>query len=686
MKRFLILLLIAVLAVQGTGMAQSSAGKTKTSAKSKVDGAIQKVLESATGAQNSSIQTARALGVPFDGNSVTVTVVFNSGRGSTGAVTSAVAQTFGSSSVISSRSKTFVRLKLPVSLLPLLDTLLQLVPDIAYIRPPLAPQTLAVSEGVSLIGADQLHASGTFGQGVKVAVIDLGFAGLSTARARGELPGNVITRDFTGSGLEFGTNHGTAVAEIAHDVAPNAQLYLMKIGDEIDLENAVNEAIAQGVDVINHSVGWFNTSYYDGTGVIASIAQTAASAGILWVNSAGNYAQRHYKGSFRDGNGNGFAEFSGSDESIDLQANAGETIHLYLTWRDWPFTSQDYDLVLFNAQGTQVAISDKTQSGAQEPTETLRYFVPTSGAYRVQVQLFSGSSPKELTLFSLFHDIQHSVAQSSIVTPADVSSVLSVAAIPKENWSTGPQGGYSSQGPTNDGRPKPDITGPDNVTTSTFGLFEGTSAAAPHVAGAAALLLSQNANLTASQLSAQLRSTATPVGSSLATGSGRVALSPPVTTRPDLTILLTDFSPRTPMIGDLIQHSITVQNQGNAAAGSFAVRLQDGAGSDQRTVPSLAAGVSTMVSFSRTLGVSQDTVTVTVDSANQVTESNESNNTAQYQITGQTPPPATLPDLVVESMTANPQSPTVGSAFQLITVVRNQGSAAAGPFRVELQT
>ena len=50
---------------------------------------------------------------------------------------------------------------------------------------------------------------------------------------------------------------------------------------------------------------------------------------------------------------------------------------------------------------------------------------------------------------------------------------------------------FSSRGPTDDGRSKPDLVAASSVSTSSYGraAFEGTSAAAPHVSGVAALIL-----------------------------------------------------------------------------------------------------------------------------------------------------------------------------------------------------
>ncbi|MBC7344954.1 MAG: hypothetical protein H5U03_05990, partial [Clostridia bacterium] len=164
------------------------------------------------------------------------------------------------------------------------------VPGVAFVRRPYKPHALTVSEGVSLTGADAFHSAGYYGQGAKVAVIDPGFQGLTAALSAGELANVVYTHDYTGTGLETGTEHGTAVAEIFYDMAPQASFYLFKIGNEVHLQNAVTYCVNNGIHIVNHSVSWFNTNFYDGTGVIAETAAYARDQGILWVNAAGNFA------------------------------------------------------------------------------------------------------------------------------------------------------------------------------------------------------------------------------------------------------------------------------------------------------------------------------------------------------------------------------------------------------------
>ena len=410
-------------------------------------------------------------------------------------------------------SRHLLRASVPVSNL---DKIADKVAGISYIRLPLTPLPAEVrSEGVELINALAYHNSGYLGQNTKVAIIDLGFERLAAAQADGDIPYTIISKDFTGEGLSTGTTHGTDMTEIVHDVAPEAQLYLIKIADEVDLENAKDYCVSEGVDIINHSWGWFNTNFTDGTGLVCSIADDARSSGILWVNAAGNWAEKHYQGLFADSDNNNWHNFTPGDQTNIIQTSSGDDIYIYLTWDDWPTTSQDYDLYLFVLFGSDlVPIADSTnrQTGTQPPIESIVIPNAWSNTYYVAIRRESGTEDKELKIFSFSHSLQYQTVAHSLSAPADAKGVVAVAAIDQANWYTGPQEDYTSQGPTTDGRTKPDISGPTNISTFTSGRQGGTSAATPHVAGAASLLLSRYPDWTSGQLQSILESWAVDMG------------------------------------------------------------------------------------------------------------------------------------------------------------------------------
>ena len=114
------------------------------------------------------------------------------------------------------------------------------LPSVAFVRRPHRPhEQQTLSQGVALIRALENHATGAKGQGVKVAIIDGGFKGAD--KLPEDMPVRRWFRDYTYTGIYAGTDtHGTACAEIIHDVAPEAELYLYKVADIVDLENALS--------------------------------------------------------------------------------------------------------------------------------------------------------------------------------------------------------------------------------------------------------------------------------------------------------------------------------------------------------------------------------------------------------------------------------------------------------------
>src|SRR4030065_551869 len=94
--------------------------------------------------------------------------------------------------------------------------LLNALPSDVLARLPYPHQAVAVTgQGVAITGAADMQTLGNNGAGVKIGVIDLGFASLSTSQASGDLPPpgpNLSITDYTGTGTG-GTNPGTTVAE-----------------------------------------------------------------------------------------------------------------------------------------------------------------------------------------------------------------------------------------------------------------------------------------------------------------------------------------------------------------------------------------------------------------------------------------------------------------------------------------
>jgi hypothetical protein len=415
-------------------------------------------------------------------------------------------------------------------------------PGVNWVRPPLPHFEDAVvpDEGVASTNADNWQASGHDGTGVKIAVIDDGFTGLADAQASGDLPASVTSVDDCSGAFDTGGDHGTAVAEIVYKMAPGAQLYLICIGTEVQLAAAEAYVKATGIQIVNHSLTWFNTSRGDGTGAAGTPDATvkdANSHGILWVNAAGNYAEDHWSGTFKN-NGYNYNLFATGDIGNAFYLDTGETVCAALKWDNWPATKQDYDLLLAESSDDNlVDVSANTQTGTQPPTEALCY--TNDDVYQeffFAIGKYKATTAPRFDLFVYGPPIQYETPAGSVSEPASAPSAFAVGAA---CWSGTTIEPYSSQGPTISGVVKPDITGPDQTSSSVFGDytscsdlngFAGTSASAPHVAGAAADVKSANPTFTNAQLESYLQTHAIDKGAAgkdSIYGSGLLSLPAP---------------------------------------------------------------------------------------------------------------------------------------------------------------
>jgi subtilisin family serine protease len=420
--------------------------------------------------------------------------------------------------------------------------------NVGFVRLPYRRVPLVTGQGVALINADDWHAAGFTGSGVKVAILDLGFAGYAGLLGS-ELPASVITHSCSGDVTGGGEPHGTAVAEIVHEVAPDAQLYLVNFNTDLEYAECVDWMVAQGVGVINHSVGWFGSGPGDGTGPINDVAAGAVSAGVFWTNAAGNQARRHWSDAWQDNDANDWLNFSGADEGNDITVSAGQTVIAILKWND-PFgaSCNNYDLYLKRTNGASVAFSLNPQICSQDPVEVLSYTSSTSATYSLQIHRTNADGTANFHLYTFRHDLEYQEAAGSVVEPADNPGVLTAGAVAWSSPSTIEY--FSSRGPTDDGRIKPNLVGPDGVSSFTYGSFYGTSASSPHAAGAAALVLQANPGWTPAQAISFLEGRAVDLGSAgpdNVYGAGRLDLgSPGATTTPTPTKTATATPTATP--------------------------------------------------------------------------------------------------------------------------------------------
>ncbi|MEN9785290.1 MAG: hypothetical protein RLZZ299_554 [Pseudomonadota bacterium] len=390
------------------------------------------------------------------------------------------------------------------------------------------------------------------GRGVRVAVFDVQWYGADLADAA---LGDVVTHDCQAHRsceppidtlrpryAWEGGGHGIACAEVIRALAPAAELHLVRVNGATTLENAVDWAIREDIDIVSMSMSFFHDSFHDGSGPVSASAARLAAAGILLVTSAGNYATEHWDGAWSDPDGDGRMDFPWGGTWWGADVSAGTTT-FQLAWDEYARCGRtDLALEVRDPQGHVLARSDARQDPDADscaPYERATLRVPEATTAWVRVLRRAGAAHGRVSLWARGADAHH-VTPGAFADPASGPTPLVVGAVRAVGYAANAAEFFSSWGTSHGGLARPDVAGPDGLSSSVYGGigFYGTSAATPAVAAAAALLLAEDPSGGPLGVAERLRAEtvsgtrADEPARAARLGAGRVRLGPPDGTLP----------------------------------------------------------------------------------------------------------------------------------------------------------
>ena len=362
-----------------------------------------------------------------------------------------------------------------------------------------------------------------------------------------------------------GTDEGRGMAEIVHDVAPGAELsFHTAFLGQADFAQGIQDLAKKGCRVIADDVFYYDEPFFQ-DGIIAQSVDLAKKKGVTYFSSAGNNYNNSYESDYRAtteailGPGNGTAHNFSATGAIPryyqpIYIPSGGSFIASFQWDQPSFSAggvgstSDLDIYLVDLNGHIVAAGAIDNIGSGDPIEVFGYNNNTSDyTFFLVIVKFAGPDPSHLK-YNMYNDAQfylttpaipgilaptlvgHAKAAGAIATGA--AFYLNTAAygldIPGVEWFSSLAGvpNYFDIAGNRIApviRKKPEITAPDGGNTSFFDPFGngdisqdadnfpnffGTSAAAPHAAGVAALMIEAEKlnNLTPNQIKAVLSS------------------------------------------------------------------------------------------------------------------------------------------------------------------------------------
>lgn len=441
---------------------------------------------------------------------------------------------------------------LPIEALPAAEALT----DLHFMRLSAAWRNVGAvtSQGDGAMKTDDVRATfGVDGTGVTVGVLSDSFDCTGVAPvaaddvASGDLPAGVTVLSDLASGC---IDEGRAMLQLIHDVAPGADLAFASafIGGQAGFATAIldlADSAGPDSDVIVDDIIYFAEPMHQ-DGVIAQAADEVTREGRSYFSSAGNNDREGYQAPYiasgvigpNGGDMHDFDPGAGTDTRLTITQSA-DTFYV-LNWQDPHFTVSggagalnDVDICFYFPVGaTDPFACNADFNTGGDPIEIGE--IVGAGDLEISIELFSGPGAGLMTLVTLgsiaFGETYDGIDGPTSYGHANAAGAIAVGAAayfetPDFGVSPPLLEGFSSSGgipilfdldgdPQNIWRQKPEITAPDGTDTTFFGSdiepngfpnFFGTSAAAPHAAAMAALMLEVDPALTPDQILAAMK-------------------------------------------------------------------------------------------------------------------------------------------------------------------------------------
>lgn len=397
---------------------------------------------------------------------------------------------------------------------------------------------------------------GVTGAGIKVGILSDSFdvlGGAAADVAAGDLPADVQVLEEGPAGSH---DEGRAMAELVHQIAPDAEIaFTTATNGEADFAAGISALVADGCQVIVDDVAYLDEPFFQQGGAIDAAVQQAVADGVSYFTAAGNEGNDYIQQDFvplhlalpglpPGASVQNFGSVAAPQPWLDVTVPAGGQAIFDLQW-DQPYagSADSLGLALFDANGNVVATATTDQAGG-EPDQVLTWTNTTQRTgLRLVLYANGGTTPPGLFKIIAYGNGSidstaagqgsGSVIGHEMVPGANTVGAMAWSASPAFSGSDTPES-FSSVGSGTfllgpNGTPlavpqstqKVDFLAPDGSMTSVLAPFYGTSAAAANAAGVAALVMQADPALSPTQLSQILEQTATPAyGGSMATGAG----------------------------------------------------------------------------------------------------------------------------------------------------------------------